>query len=666
MRYPSSYVKSRALKLVLVISSALLLAAQCSEASLSISETSIDFGNRPLGSSRSRTVTVTNRGQADALVQDVVLEHYVLHGSYSVDGSTCRAGAVVPANGGTCSVVITFTPLYVAGAYARISVNYGWEDAAFPRAVVRNVSGTGMAPVALSNGPAFDYGRLSAGSVTPKSFTLTNWLDAPVTLGSVSNGSLGLNAPFSLTGGTCRSGATLPAAGGQCTLTVSFAPTTLGPVSGNFGVTYESASSAPNVTSRGVRGTGEVPDTVTALSAGFDRTCARLASGNVRCWGGNSAYGALGYGNTARIGDDEFPAAAGDVNVGGSVVQVSTGHSHTCAVLSGGNVRCWGSSANGALGYANPLTIGDDEPPAAAGAVRVGGSVTQVTAGMHTCALLTSGNVRCWGSGSYGSLGYGNTTTVGYYDHPESAGDVAVGGPVVQIAAGEAHTCALLSTGSVRCWGYGLNGQLGYGNRLHIGDDEVPAQAGDVDVGGRTAQIAAGSGQTCALLTNGRVRCWGTSSYGLGYGNTESIGDDESPAEVGDIDLGGLARQIAVGGTHVCALLTNGKVRCWGSGSDGALGYANRNHIGDDEPPSAAGDVDVGGPVEQIVAGRTHTCALLSNKRVRCWGGNRDVGGGSGEGCTGTFTSCGTLGYAHTRNIGDDEPPSAAGDVPVR
>jgi len=105
-----------------------------------------------------------------------------------------------------------------------------------------------------------------------------------------------------------------------------------------------------------------------------------------------------------------------------------------------------------------------------------------------------------------------------------------------QVAAGAYHTCALLTNGSVRCWGRNTYGPLGYGNTITIGDDEAPKSAGDVKVGGAVTQIAAGSDHTCALLTNGNVRCWGDGSYAPhGYGNTNDIGDNETPASVGDV-----------------------------------------------------------------------------------------------------------------------------------
>jgi cysteine-rich repeat protein len=114
---------------------------------------------------------------------------------------------------------------------------------------------------------------------------------------------------------------------------------------------------------------------------------------------------------------------------------------------------------------------------------------------------------------------------------------------VSQLAASFNHTCVLLNSGTVRCWGLGDNGRLGYGNTNSVGDNETPLEAyallpnnGDVNVGGSVVQLTAGGNHTCALLSSGTVRCWGNSSAGqLGYGNTNFIGDNESPASAGDV-----------------------------------------------------------------------------------------------------------------------------------
>jgi alpha-tubulin suppressor-like RCC1 family protein len=335
-----------------------------------------------------------------------------------------------------------------------------------------------------------------------------------------------------------------------------------------------------------------------------------------------------------------------------TVKSVSQGGNFACALLTNGDVRCWGDGSVGQLGYGNTNTIGDDETPAVAGSIILGGKAKQVvTGGSHACALLVDGTVRCWGSGTYGQLGYGNTRNIGDYITPGSAGPVNVGAKVIQLAAGNTSTCALTESGAVKCWGEGLYGALGYGNTDNIGDNEMPDSVGYVNVGGTVQQIDMSNQQSCAVLTGGYVRCWGLNQYGnLGYtntGNTRSIGDDESPASLEAINVGGVVTQVSVGESHTCALLDNKKVRCWGFGAYGALGYGNQNQIGDDETPASAGDVNVGSSVTKITVGNNFSCALLTTGDVRCWG-------------EGMF---GKLGYGNTENIGDNELPITAGPV---
>jgi alpha-tubulin suppressor-like RCC1 family protein len=341
------------------------------------------------------------------------------------------------------------------------------------------------------------------------------------------------------------------------------------------------------------------------------------------------------------------------INVSNQPVQqavntLGLGLYQSCARNGAGSVRCWGDGTFGELGYGNKNAIGDDETPFSAGNVNVGGAVIQIVGGFsHTCALLATHKVRCWGFNGSGNLGYGNTNDIGDNETPASAGDVDVGGFVQRIGAGIFHTCAVLTTGKVRCWGDNYIGSLGYGNTNIIGDNETPASAGDVDVGGKVTQITLGAGHTCALLVGGNVRCWGNNQNGeLGYGfNNNNIGDNETPSSAGDVNVGGQVVQVAAGAYHTCALLSTGSVRCWGAGAQGQLGYGNTSDIGDDETPASAGDVAVGGQVIEIAAGGYVTCALLATGAVRCWG----AGGG--------------FGYANTNNIGDDETPASAGDV---
>ncbi|MGB1015259.1 MAG: hypothetical protein ACPG4T_14080 [Nannocystaceae bacterium] len=305
---------------------------------------------------------------------------------------------------------------------------------------------------------------------------------------------------------------------------------------------------------------------------------------------------------------------------------LGAGSNLTCALLDAGDVRCWGNNVVGGLGYGHLDNIGDDELPNTAGPVELGAAVHEIAVGYHVCALLIDGTVRCWGSSTFGKLGYGNDDFIGDDEVPTAVDPVELSDAAIQIDVGGTHSCAVLKGGKVTCWGDASSGQLGYGNTERIGDNETPASAGTIDLGGVATQVATGDSHTCALIDDGSVRCWGNGERGrLGHGSTGSIGDDEHPSSIDPIDLGGTAVFLTAGDEHTCALMATDTVRCWGRNADNELGYGHTDHIGDDEPPSAAGDVDVGGPVKAISAGPYNTCALLTSGQVRCWGAH-DVG----------------------------------------
>jgi alpha-tubulin suppressor-like RCC1 family protein len=234
-----------------------------------------------------------------------------------------------------------------------------------------------------------------------------------------------------------------------------------------------------------------------------------------------------------------------NVDVGGSVEALALGASHTCALLDTNRVRCWGYGGMGRLGYGNTNDIGDgDEMPPANVSIGVPADTVETIAsgGHHSCAIIgPSMGVRCWGSGSSGQLGYASTSNIGDgpAEMPPSMVNLGADSRVVDLAIGASHTCALLDTGAVPCWGAGSAGQLGYAATNNIGDDGNPAMPpADVDVGGTVEAIAAGANHTCALLDTGRVRCWGAGAAGqLGYGNAEDVGDDETPASAGDVPV---------------------------------------------------------------------------------------------------------------------------------
>jgi alpha-tubulin suppressor-like RCC1 family protein len=330
----------------------------------------------------------------------------------------------------------------------------------------------------------------------------------------------------------------------------------------------------------------------------------------LKCWGSNY-YAQLGLGDTSNRGDqpgemgNSLPAL--DLGAGRTAVMVSVHYAHTCAVLDSGSVKCWGYNGGGELGQGDALDrgdqpgeMGDNLPPVDLG---TGRTAKRITGGSwYSCALLDNAMVRCWGANRFGELGLGDTANRG--DGPAEMGDNL---PAVDFGAGRAakaiagsgeHTCVLLDNGAMKCWGYNNYGELGVGDRNHRGD--APGEMGEslraVRVGTqRTAiSISVGRSFTCAGLDNRSSKCWGLNNYGaLGLGDTVTRGDDLG--EMGDnlptvdFGVGKTADAISAGaGEHTCALLNDRNVKCWGNNWGGALGLGDTLNRGDE--PGEMGD----------------------------------------------------------------------------
>lgn len=323
---------------------------------------------------------------------------------------------------------------------------------------------------------------------------------------------------------------------------------------------------------------------------------------------------------------------------------ITIGGAYSCALLSNNAVKCWGYTPNGELGLGdktirgdNPNEMGSNLPVVDLGAGRTVKAI--VGRYNHNCALLDNNTVKCWGQNNLGQLGLGSTSNRG--DDANEMGDnlptVDLGTDRIAkaIAAGFHNTCALLDNGTVKCWGYNAYGSLGLGDTSNRGDGlgEMGNSLPGVDLGeGRTANaIAAGGGHNCALLDNNTVKCWGYNTYGdLGLGDTLARGDGAN--EMGDnlpaVDLGAgrTAKSIVAGGSHTCALLDDNTVKCWGWNRDGQLGLDDTSNRGDNENEMGENlpTVNLGTDrtAKAIVAGNDHTCALLDTNEVKCWGLN--------------------------------------------
>ena len=363
---------------------------------------------------------------------------------------------------------------------------------------------------------------------------------------------------------------------------------------------------------------------VVQIESGLHHTCALLDTGQVRCWGSND-LAQLGIGTIGGSSDEPLAvkAVTGPRALSG-VTQISAGENHTCARLSTGRAVCWGDYRNAQLG--NGRDSNDDLRPVPVLAQPPSTPMTgirQVAAGdTHSCALLTNGQVRCWGFGTGVALGNGPAGGSLNAQVVKGVGGVGTLTGVSGIDAGPTFTCAALQSGGAACWGQNVDGRLGTGD---TDDRLVPALVVGVRSGnlGGVAEVTAGASHACARQTSGRAVCWGAIDEGqLGDGTTDPSARPvtvDNPA--GDGDLTGVT-SIRAGGDHTCAIVTGKQVRCWGRNEDGELG------TGDDDQrllPAATRNVVNSAAlanVKGLGVGTATTCAVLTNGQARCWGRN--------------------------------------------
>jgi alpha-tubulin suppressor-like RCC1 family protein len=276
-------------------------------------------------------------------------------------------------------------------------------------------------------------------------------------------------------------------------------------------------------------------------------------------------------------------------------VQVSTGQGHTCALLDSGAVHCWGANYDGQLG--NNSTQSSSMP------VQVEGISTAISVSAnfeHSCAVLADGSVECWGKNSSGQLGNSSSQ--------DSSIPVEVNGifNATAVSTGSGHSCAVLADSTVRCWGSNSSGQLGNNSQISVLSPVIVS-------GLSTARsVSAGTANTCALLADGTVRCWGSNTNG-------QLGDNTRTMRLVPVSVfvSG-ATSISTSGQHTCALLANGTVRCWGSNTNGQLGDNSKTQR---LIPTLVSGIST---ATSISVGNLLSCATLADGTARCWGINYD------------------------------------------
>jgi alpha-tubulin suppressor-like RCC1 family protein len=282
-----------------------------------------------------------------------------------------------------------------------------------------------------------------------------------------------------------------------------------------------------------------------------------------------------------------------------TVAEVSVGNQHTCARKTDGTLWCWGSDVYGQIGDGSTTS-----PKSTVQVTALGTSVAQVAAGqLHTCARKTDGTLWCWGSNGNGQLGDGTTT-----QRTSPVQVTSLGTSVASVAVGYAFTCAVKTDATVWCWGYNALGQLGDGS---VTQRVLPVQV--TTLGAATAQISVGYYHGCARKTDGTLWCWGYNGYGQIGDNTTTT--RKLPVQV--TSLGAVVAQVSVGNWHSCARRTDGTLYCWGYNYGGQVGDGTTV-----QRPLPTSVTTFGSTVAQVGAGGDHTCAIKSDGTTWCWGAN--------------------------------------------
>ncbi len=279
-------------------------------------------------------------------------------------------------------------------------------------------------------------------------------------------------------------------------------------------------------------------------------------------------------------------------------------------LLPNGTVKAWGANLNGELGIGSTTSQTTPQQIPASNL----SSVWAIAAGSHhSLALLSTGTVKAWGLNQYGQLGLGNTSG---QNLPQQIPASSLGG-VIAIAAGDCHSLALLSNGTVMAWGCNQFGELGLGNSGLGAHQATPQQIPASNLSNVVA-IAAGHNHSLALLSNGTVKTWGINQYGeLGLGYSGMATNQSTPQQIPSSSLNNVVA-IEAGGAHNLALHSNSNVTAWGLNGTGQLGLANTtNQIAPLAIPSNSLS-----NVVALAAGASHSFALLADGTVKAWGDN--------------------------------------------
>ncbi len=335
-----------------------------------------------------------------------------------------------------------------------------------------------------------------------------------------------------------------------------------------------------------------------SVEVGQFHSCGISTDGFVYCWGVNDAGQVSSMPSVAPCLGVRCHRAPSRVAEVPQFVSVSAGFRNTCGVVTGGVVYCWGVNDAGQLGNGSSI-IASDVPVAVSGGL-VFSSVSVGT--NHVCGVVMGGSVYCWGFNFDGELGTGSTES---RNVPTKVTSSEV---FVSVTGGERHTCGLTVNAMAYCWGFNFDGQLG-------ADDSTFQSAVPLAVaGGLTlAGVSAGRLHTCGLATDGKTYCWGANRDGQLA--QDSIGFSLAPLQVATApDFS----SITAAGRHTCGLTADGTAFCWGRGAEGQLGDAQT--VERRTPVMVRGGLKF----TSLSAGGSHTCGQATDGFLYCWGSNAD------------------------------------------
>lgn len=342
---------------------------------------------------------------------------------------------------------------------------------------------------------------------------------------------------------------------------------------------------------------GETLD-VTQIAAAGDHSCVVTTAGGLKCWGLNTH---------GQLGDGTRTSSLSPVNVTGlsnGVKKVSVSSSHSCAVLDSGAAKCWGYNYSNMLG----AKLGDASYTTPQQVYGVTSGAIDISArASHSCVVLSTGAVKCWGDNYSGQLGNGTSGGTGGYGPDLVVGLI----DATKVEVGGSRTCALTSAGALKCWGTGT----GYASNTPV---TIPGMENGV------ADFGQGMNHACAVTTAGAAKCWGWNYFGeLGIGSTPMYTLHANPTQVVGLNTGVVS--LSMWDYSTCAVLNNGQVKCWGYNGYGQLGTGN---LIDSTTPVAVVGIS---NATSVSVGDYYACAVTSGNETYCWGRNNSGQLGNGN-----------------------------------